>query len=194
VPPPRDQRLRGEQLHLVCYWFEKARAQIVARKAERAGLVATKAIAKNTNLPVMRRIESDLQFFNAWQNEPWIQDGAAVRVAIACFSKEPMTSQINGEVVDRINANLTTGLDVSVAERLEENDGASLLGIQKSGPFDIPGELARKWLKLPVNPNGAANSDVLKPYWNGDDLTERPRDMWIIDLPRGLQERDAALF
>jgi hypothetical protein len=45
-----------------------------------------------------------------------------------------------------------------------------------------------------VNPNGAANSDVLKPYWNGDDLTERPRDMWIIDLPRGLQERDAALF
>jgi hypothetical protein len=182
---------------LVCYWFEKARAQIVAGKSQRAGLVATKAIAKNTNLPVMRRIESDLHFFNVWQNEPWIQDGAAVRVAIACFSKGPLqdqSRQINGELVDKINANLTTGLDVSVADGLEANDGVSLLGIQKSGPFDIPGELARKWLELPTNPNGSKNANVLKPYWNGDDLTERPRDVWIIDIPRGLTEREASLF
>jgi hypothetical protein len=159
---------------LVCYWFEKARAQIAAGRSQRAGLVATKAIAKNTNLPVMRRIEPDLHFFNVWQNEPWRQDGAAVRVAIACFSKTPLRDQpcqINGEAVERINANLTTGLDVSVAERLEENEGASLLGIQKSGPFDIPGELARKWLEMPANPNGSKNSEVLRPYWNGDDLT-----------------------
>jgi type II restriction/modification system DNA methylase subunit YeeA len=81
-----------------------------------------------------------------------------------------------------------------VAEKLEENDGVSLLGIQKSGPFDIPGQLARRWLEMPANPNGSNNADVLKPYWNGDDLTERPRDKWIIDIPRGLTEREASLF
>ena len=46
----------------------------------------------------------------------------------------------------------------------------------------------------PANPNGRANKEVLKPYWNGDDLTGRPRDMWFIDLPLGLSKGEAALF
>jgi hypothetical protein len=46
----------------------------------------------------------------------------------------------------------------------------------------------------PAHPNGRANSEVLKPYWNGDDLTGRPRDVWFIDLPLGLSKADAALF
>jgi len=48
---------------LVCYWFEKARELIVKGRAHRAGLVATNSIAKNTNLPVMRRISEDLTIF-----------------------------------------------------------------------------------------------------------------------------------
>ena len=28
------------------------------------------------------------------------------------------------------------------------------MGDTKSGPFDIPGELAREWLRLPANPKG----------------------------------------
>jgi hypothetical protein len=35
---------------------------------------------------------------------------------------------------------------------------------------------------------------VLKPYWNGDDLTGRPRDMWFIDLPLRLSKAEASLF
>ncbi len=50
---------------LVCYWFEKARAKIVDGSAERAGLVATNSIAKNTNLPVLRSICKDLEIFDA---------------------------------------------------------------------------------------------------------------------------------
>ena len=46
----------------------------------------------------------------------------------------------------------------------------------------------------PANPNGRANAEVLKPYWNGDDLTGRPRDVWFIDLPIGLPKGEAALF
>jgi type II restriction/modification system DNA methylase subunit YeeA len=41
---------------LVCYWFEKARAKVESGTTGRVGLVATKSIAKNTNLPVLYRI------------------------------------------------------------------------------------------------------------------------------------------
>ncbi|MEM6908349.1 MAG: hypothetical protein AAF494_06685 [Pseudomonadota bacterium] len=46
----------------------------------------------------------------------------------------------------------------------------------------------------PTNPNGQQNSNILKPYWNGDDVTGRPRDYWLIDLPLGLSEADASAF
>jgi type II restriction/modification system DNA methylase subunit YeeA len=201
---PETERIRGAFAgrlpgftDLVCFWFEKARAQIVDGKTDRAGLVATNSISKNTNLTVMRRIAADLSFYEAWDDEPWIVDGAAVRVAIACFARKdeaPKPFRIDGAEVDRINANLTTGLDVTKAAALKDNEGCSLLGIQKSGPFDIPGDLARKWLKMPLNPNGRPNSDVLKPYWNGDDVTSGPRDMWIIDFPQNLKTEEAALY
>lgn len=35
---------------------------------------------------------------------------------------------------------------------------------------------------MPLNPNGRANSDVLFPWWNGDDLVGRIRDYWIINF------------
>jgi hypothetical protein len=89
---------------------------------------------------------------------------------------------------------LTTGLDLTQAKPLRENKDGAFLGIQKSGPFDVPGELARAWMSEPANPNGRTNAEVLKPYWNGDDVTGRPRDMWFIDLPLGLDKSDAALF
>ncbi len=107
---------------------------------------------------------------------------------------EGPTPKLNGLEVERINANLTAGTDLSAAAKLRENRGRSMLGIQKSGPLDVDGETARRWLQLPTNPNGRPNSDILRPYWNGDDLTGRPRDVWFIDLPRQLSEADASLF
>lgn len=101
---------------------------------------------------------------------------------------------LNGATVGVINANLTSGVNLSDARPLPENRGRSMLGIQKSGPFDVDGVTARKWLDLPRNPNGRPNSDVLRPYWNGDDLTSRPRDVWFIDLPRAQPAAAVSLF
>ncbi len=58
------------------------------------------------------------------------------------------------------------------------------MGDTKGGAFDIPGELAREWLQLPLNPNGRPNSDVLKPWRNAMDVTRRSADKWIIDFGR----------
>lgn len=182
---------------LVCYWFEKARAQILSGRAVRAGLVATNSIAKNTNLPVMRRITEDLRIYNAWADEPWVLNGASVRVAIICFGSRQETPQsctLDGREVPHINEDLTSGINIRSAGTMSENKGRSMLGIQKSGPLDIDGATARSWLMLPTNPNGHRNSEVLKPFWNGDDLTSRSRDKWLIDLPRGTSEAEAALW
>ncbi|PZR78071.1 MAG: class I SAM-dependent DNA methyltransferase [Stutzerimonas stutzeri] len=180
---------------LVCYWFENARAAIEAGTLARAGLVATNSIRKNTNLPVLHRIATTTQIFEAWSEEEWTVDGAAVDVSLICFGEASGRKPIlNGSVVAGINPDLTTGLDLTAAKALAENRDGAFLGIQKSGPFDVPGDLARRWMREPANPNGKRNHEVLKPYWNGDDLTGRPRDYWFIDLPLGLAKTDAALF
>ena len=182
---------------LVCYWFEKARAMVVESKAARVGLVATSSIRGGTNRPVMDRITNDLEIYNAWSERPWEQDGARVEVSLICFRRkgeQPAGLMLDGKAVSVINPDLTTGVNVTTARSLPENDDVSFLGIQKSGPFDISGDMARKWMRLPTNPNGRSNGEVLKPYWNGDDVTGRPRDIWFIDLPTGLSEGQAALF
>ena len=76
---------------------------------------------------------------------------------------------------------------------MTENAGVAFQGSQKIGAFDIAGELARDWLLLP-NPHNKPNSDVLKPSWNGLDVTRRQRDGWIIDFSVKMPEIDAAFY
>ena len=161
----------------------------------RVGLVATNLIRKNTNLPVMRRIAATTRIFEAWSEEKWTVEGATVDVSLVCFGDNGgRAACLNGETVAGVNPDLTSGLDLTQARPLQENRDGAFLGIQKSGPFDVPGAVARAWMREPVNPNGRSTAEVLKPYWNGDDVTGRPRDMWFIDLPLGLSRADAALF
>lgn len=179
---------------LVCYWFENARSMVEAGLADRAALVATNSIRKNTNLPVLRRIVATTPIFEAWSEERWTIDGANVDVSLICFARSPEPARLNGQEVSSINADLTAGFNLTMAHSLRENRKGAFLGIQKSGPFDVSGTVARNWMQEPANPNGRTNAEILKPYWNGDDLTGRPRDMWLIDLPLGLARADASLF
>jgi hypothetical protein len=82
---------------------------------------------------------------------------------------------------------LTTALE------LPENNHASFEGTKKYGAFDIRGGLAREWLAQP-NPNGKSNALVVKPWRNGQDLTKRPSDTWVIDFGTHMPLDDAMLF
>ena len=188
-----DGRLPGFT-DLVCYWFENAREKIERGTVQRAGLIATNSIRKNTNLPVLERITRTTNIFQAWSEEKWVVDGAAVDVSLICFGTGVSTTTLDGISVNGINPDLTTGLNLTRAGSLAENTDAAFLGIQKSGPFDVVGTLARVWLREPFNPNSMPNSSVLNPYWNGDDVTGRPRDYWLISMPPRLSEADASLF
>jgi len=67
---------------LVCYWFEKARAQIEAGQTRRAGLLATNSIRGGVNRVVLERIKQTGDIFMAWSDRPWLLEGAAVRVSM----------------------------------------------------------------------------------------------------------------
>ena len=186
---------------LVTYWFEKARAAIAAGKLSRAGLLATNSIRGGANREVLEAIRKSGRIFMAWSDEPWVVEGAAVRISLVGFDGgvEP-TTVLDGKTVEVIHADLTgaehaaTAFDLTTARRLKENLGIAFMGDTKGGAFDIPGDLAREWLALPLNPNGRPNSDVVRPWANGLDITRRPRDMWIIDFGVGMTEEQAALY
>ncbi len=180
---------------LVCWWFEKAKSQIKSGKSRVAGLVATNSIRGGKNRLVLDEIVRDLLIFAAWGDEPWVVEGAAVRVSIICFEAKSPSKPIylNGLSVAKINPDLTHESNISSARRLSENGARSFIGMQKSGPHDISGSLARAMLILPQNPNGKSNEVVLKPYINGLDILRTPRDKWIIDFG-DMNSGEASLF
>jgi type II restriction/modification system DNA methylase subunit YeeA len=184
-----------QEADLVVYWLEKAREAIETGSSKRAGLVATNSVRGGANRRVLDRLVDQSRIFEAWSDEPWVLDGAAVRVSMICFGTGDDGVFLDGKPVDRINSDLTSGaLDLTKAKRLDENLGVSFMGDTKGGAFDVPGETARLWLKAPTNPNGRGNSDVLKPWRNGQDITRRSSDMWIVDFGWQMSERDAAFY
>ena len=102
---------------------------------------------------------------------------------------------LNGIAKTKISADLTAEtFDLTRAAPLMRNKGAAFQGDIKRGPFDIAGDLAREWLRLPANPNERPNADVLKPWMNGMDLTRRTAGKWIIDFGFSMSDAEAALY
>lgn len=170
------------QSDLVCYWFEKTRALIEENKTQRAGLISTNSIRGGANRKVLERIKDSGDIFMAWNDEPWILDGASVRVSIIGFDNKAQTTKfLEGEEVEKINADLTFNTDIQSATKLKENFDISFQGPVKVGAFDISDDLAKTWLNFP-NPSGHPNTDVIKPWVNGMDITRKPSSKWIIDF------------
>lgn len=181
---------------LVAYWFEKAFRQIGNNAAKKAGLVATNSIRGGANRKILQEISDAFPITDAWGDEPWVIDGASVRVSLICFgSRSSGDTFLNGKSVSKINPDLTAGsTNLTEARRLIENATVSFIGTQKSGPFDVEAALARSWLKEPLNPNGRPNSDVVKPWSNGRDVVQRASNTWIVDFGTEMTEADAALY
>ena len=180
---------------LVCYWFERAREELAAGRAERVGLVATQAIRKGASRVVLDRIQADATIFEAWSNEPWNLDGAAVRVSLVAFAKQHHgPTMLDGAAVPTIHADLSGGgANLTTARGLAENMRLSFQGPVKVGPFDVDGAIARGWLAAPLNGNGRPNTDAVRPIMNTADITGRSSDTWIVDFA-SLSEADAAFY
>jgi type II restriction/modification system DNA methylase subunit YeeA len=180
---------------LVTYWFEKARAQIAASHARRAGLLGTQGIRGGANRTVLERILESGGIFMAWSDREWILDGANVRISIVAFDDgSQIERSLDGCPVQRINANLTGEADTTSAHALSENAGICFVGAAAHGPFDIDEEMARRMLAAPLNVNGRPNSDVVRPVASGVDLVRRSRNMWTVDFGINMSEEQAAHY
>ncbi len=179
---------------LVAYWVEKAWRQVVATQTTRVGLVTTNSMRGGANRRVLDPICDADAMWEAWADEAWAVEGAAVRVSMLGFGEGFSDRCLNGAAVEQINADLTsTNIDVRRSGRLSDNAGVSFQGPVLIGPFQISGEQARHWLRGPLNPNGMHSSDVLRPIRNASDLVGRSSDRWVIDFGR-LKEEQAALY
>ena len=181
---------------LVCYWHELARQQIVAGVTQRAGLLATNSIRGGANRRVLDRVKETGDIFMAWGDEPWVVEGAAVRVSIVCQDDGSETNRgFDGRSVAAINADLTADrVDLTGAKKLPDNAGQSFIGVQKSGPFDLPADLARTMLTAPAGPFGHQNADVIRRWVNASDLTGRARDAFIVDFGTTTPVEEAAKY
>lgn len=190
VPPGAD---------LVLYWVAKASNALLAGRARAWGLVTTNSIRSGQNRTVLDRFQSVVRIFDAWSDEPWVLDGAAVRVSMICAEREAESTQsafLNGAEVERIHTNLSGSsgglVDLTTAKELVENGGLGFQGVIPRGSFSVPGELARSWIDVP-NANGRSNDEVLSRYWNGLDVTRKLRDVYIVDFGN-MTSREAAEF
>jgi hypothetical protein len=157
-------RLRGAfessiigSVDLVCYWFDKARRQVLEGATARAGLVATNSIRGGTNRQVLDKIDRDLGITVAWGDEPWVLDGAAVRVSIVCFGRELAdTPVLNGQPVSRINPDLTAlAVNLGQASPLGQNRSVAFNGIQKTARLRSPVTRQGNGWSRPAIPTGA---------------------------------------
>src|SRR4029079_16657948 len=98
------------------------------------------------NRAVLDKLVSELKIFDAWKDQEWINDGAAVRVSlISCVNPAQLQPRLNGEEVSRIMSDLSpasskTDTGIAGALPLDENDGVAFSVITKKGSFDIDGE------------------------------------------------------
>lgn len=174
--------LYGDVLHssadLVGYWFESARRNIVKNRANRAGLLATQSIRSVFNRPILEKIKETGDIFMAWADREWILDGAAVRVSMVGFDDGSETTKLlDGLEVKQINSTLSSRIDLTLAGTLAENLNLSFEGNKKSGSFDIDAATAQQLIA-----DDEKNRKVVKIWINGQDVSNRPRNMWIIDF------------
>jgi type II restriction/modification system DNA methylase subunit YeeA len=178
---------------LVTYWFEKARGMVVEGRAKRVGLLATQSIRAGANLKVLQRVQESGGIFMAWSDQPWVNEGAAVRVSLIGFDNGAQTERmLDGKPLETINANLSGEADITSAQTLPENLNILFQGPVKVGKFEISPEEAARLLPM-GNPNGLPNNLVIKPWMNATDLVGRSREMSIIDFGE-MSESEAAQF
>ena len=181
---------------LVCYWFAKSWEQMQAGRLTRAGLVATNSIRGGANRAVLRSIVEGGRILDAWSDEEWTVDGAAVRVSLVCFDgAKGGTARLDGAEVAEVCADLTAlvSVDLQSANQLAENKRVSFIGTQRNGLFTLSRLQAEDLLERPRNPNGRPNSDVVRPWTNGIDITRRSSDTWIVDF-NDMALSEAALY
>ena len=116
---------------------------IASGEATRVGLVATNSIRCGANRRALQAATDGRPIFDAWSDEPWVIDGAAVRVSLVCFSRADDThkpeTRVDGEPADEIHSDLSAthdgaGINLTGAKRISANIGVAFIQAATHSP------------------------------------------------------------
>jgi hypothetical protein len=177
---------------LVMFWWHKAAALVTAGKLKRFGFITTNSLTQTFNRRVLEKHLGKLHLVFAIADHPWVNggDGAAVRIAMTVCASGPGEGKLltvtdeqttGGEglevtLADRsglVHADLSIGANVAGANQLVANSNLTSNGFMLAGAGFI------------VTPDDRAKMEAdapIRPYRNGKDLADRPRDALLIDL------------
>lgn len=190
-----------ESADFVLYWWHKAAELTRAGKVKRFGLITTNSLRQTFARRVVQAqlsAKPPLSLLFAIPDHPWVDtvEGAAVRIAMTVGTAGVHNGELQ-EVTDeepqddgsavvsfstkqgKISADLTTGADVTTTVELKSNEGLAYRGMQLIGSGFIVTPDEAKGLGL-----GKIKylEKFIRPYRNGKDLTDEPREVMAIDL------------
>jgi hypothetical protein len=204
-----------ESANFVLHWWHKAAELARASKIRRFGFITTNSLRQAFNRRVVQYHLSatpPLSLLFAIPDHPWVdpsesdQEKAHVRIAmtvgtvgehqgelLTVLDEQPQddgaVSVTLSAAHGRIQADLTVGANVSGTVSLHANDNLTSRGVMLGGSGFIITQEQAKVLGFGTI-NGLAKH--IRPYRNGRDLTETPREVMVIDL-FGLQSEEVRL-
>ncbi|WP_434478228.1 class I SAM-dependent DNA methyltransferase [Gemmatimonas sp.] len=177
---------------LVMYWWHRAAREVAEGRTIRAGLITTSSITQVEHRGIVHAMaERGAKLVWAIANHPWNADGdaAAVRVAMSVVARDSATARLlrvddTGRVVSeirapRLNADFSVHADVATASTvpLQANAGLTFRGVSIVGDgFRLDDATAAAFRADP------GDAPLIRRLINGRDLTDRPRNEWVIDF------------
>jgi len=206
-----------ESADFVMFWWHHAAGLTRAGQIQRFGFITTNSLKQTFNRRVVEaalRADPPLHLVFAVPDHPWVDsvNGAAVRIAmtvgmagsgsgrlLTAVAETPTGDHeiavVLAEATGTLHADLRTGADISSAHALRANSGLSSPGFKLHGAgFIVTPEQAER---LGLGEDPMANA-IIKPYRNGRDLANRPRDVMVIDAfgldAEALRSRAPAIY
>jgi hypothetical protein len=192
-----------EKSDFVTYWWKRAADAVLKSTIQRFGLITTNSITQVYQRRVLQEFldgSNDARIVFAIADHPWVdeRDAAAVRVAMTVGASRSDAAWCGTVVEDRgvenvavslqrvfrLNADLSSGVDLDRARALLANGRISSPGVQLYGA----GFILEDFLVESMRSHGAA---VIRKYMNGRDLARSSRGVHVIDF-FGMSEEEAA--
>jgi hypothetical protein len=189
----------------VMYWWHKAAILVANNQAKRFGLITSNSISQASNRRVVSNAingANSVSLIFVIPDHPWIESSDAASVRIAMTVCEPgiktgtLVSVISEQNCDseeiRVNftrqlgtiyEDLRIGTNITSSNSLQSNYGIAGTGLLLGNRgFVINREQLNKFTI-----NQPSSKSIINLLFNGDDISERSRDLFVIDT-HGLTE------
>ena len=190
-----------ESCDFVMYWWNMAAEAVRDGRILRFGLISTNSIKQTFNRRIIQYhldAKPPVVLAFAIPDHPWVDssDGAAVRISMTVGSSESdrgiLSSVVKEERADgesvnvrltnrtgEIHSNLVVGANIGSSQTLRSNSNITSMGVMLAGAGFI---LEEEEAIALLNRSNISSSEVIHPYRNGRDLTQSPRNAYVIDL------------